>query len=308
MASKKKLPAHGPSDHLGEHAPLVPELDAITKLELFLEKHWRMVVALLAALVTLIVIYFYLKQKKETTMTEANNAFTAAVTRTDFEEVVKAHPGTIAAGSALYEIANRQLAEADLEAAQASLQKFVSDYPDHKLRENALLSLGGISEKQGDLDQANGYFQQVVDAGNKSSLAPLATICQTEILVAKGELEKAKEIYESFGVNHVGSPFVEKAIERLAAVEAKIERKAAPEAPVEPAPEEPAAPEPSTAPVDPSGGGAAAPVPAEPGEVAPEDATEPAPEPADETATDSPEPSAEPATDQSAEETTDGAE
>ncbi len=54
------------------------------------------------------------------------------------------------------------------------------------------------------------------------------------------------EIYESFAVNNVGSPFIGKAEERMAAVEAKIKRQAAPEAPVEPAPEEPETPAPST--------------------------------------------------------------
>ncbi len=148
----------------------MPPLDAITKLELFLEKHWRTVVAVLVATVAAVVIFFYLKYKREDAMTQANNAFTAAVTRSDFEGVVKAHPGTIAAGSALYEIADRQLAAAELEGAQASLEKFISDYPDHKLRENALLGLGGISEKQGELDKASDYFQQVVDMGDKTSL------------------------------------------------------------------------------------------------------------------------------------------
>ena len=146
MSSKNKLPADGPSHHVGEHEPLVPPLDAITKLELFLEKHWRMVVAVLVVTVAAVVIFFYLKYKREDAMTQANNAFTAAVTRSDFEGVVTAHPGTIAAGSALYEIADRQLAAAELEGAQASLEKFISDYPDHKLRENALSGEGPTGE------------------------------------------------------------------------------------------------------------------------------------------------------------------
>ncbi|MGI9240011.1 MAG: tetratricopeptide repeat protein, partial [Verrucomicrobiales bacterium] len=263
MASKNQLPADGPPQHGGEPEPFVPPVDAITKLELFLEKHWRMVVTVLAVVVTAVIIFFYLKYKREDAMTQSNNAFTAAATRADFEGVVEDHPGTVAAGSALYEIADSQIAEAELDGGQATLEKFVSDYPDHKLRENALLALGGISEKQGDLDKAHDYFQQVIDAGDKTSLVPLATICQTEILVAKGELEKALEIYESFAVNNVGSPFIAKAEERLAAVEAKIDRKAAPVAPVEPAPEEPASADPApatgTSPTPAIGAGSAAP-------------------------------------------------
>ena len=248
MASKKKIPADGPSDSGGDSTPppATPPVDLITKLELFFERHWRPVVGALVILVTIVVVYFWIKYKKEDTMTASNQAFTSAVTRSDFEQVVKDHPGTVAAGSALYAIADRQLAEpgeTGLKGAQATLEKFLADFPDHNLRENALMGLGGIAERLGDMDKANGYFQQVIDAGDKTSLGPLAAIYQTELLVAKGELEKAKEAYEAFGVNYVGSPFVDKAAERLEALERRIARKAAPTAPAEPEPVKEPAPE-----------------------------------------------------------------
>ena len=238
MASKKKVPATTPADSGGgTPAPAELPVDAITKLEVFLEKNWKIVVTILAIVVLAVIVYFYMKYKREDTVTKANNVFMAAETRADLEAVIKKHPGTAAAGSALYSIADRQMAAQELDGAASSLKKFIADYPDHGLYYNALLGLGGILEKQGKLDEANGYFQQVVDAGDESPLAPLAAIRQTEILVAKGELEKAQEAYEAFGVNYSGSAFIPKATERLEAVKERIALKAAPEAPVEPVPE-----------------------------------------------------------------------
>ena len=272
MASNKELPAAGHPEHGGEHAPAELPVDAITKLEMFLERRWRTVVSLLALFVAIVVVYFYMKYKNENAVTEANNAFMAAETRADLEGVLKTHAGTAAAGSALYSIADRQLAVQKFDEARASLEQFVSDYPDHGLHFNALVGRAGIAEKQGKLDEAQAHFQKVIDAGDQSALAPLAAIGQAELFVSRGELEKAKQLYESFGVNYSGSPFVPKATQRLEAVEKRIALKAAPEAPVEPAPE------PAPAPEKPAEAGAVTePTPAEPAPAEPESApTEPA--------------------------------
>ena len=246
MASKKKVPAGGPSDSgAGDPkpdappAPVAPPIDALTRLELYLEKNWRKVVIVLVVFVLAVVAYFYMKYKREDAMTQANHAFTSATTRTDLEKVADDHPGSVAAGSALFSIADRQMAASEYEAAVATLKKFTADFPDHPLYYRALLGLGSAAEKQGKSDEAAGYFQQVIGAGDKSELVPLATICKIELMVAKGELDKAKEEYEAFGVNFTGSPFVEKAIDRLKAVEMRIKLANAPEAPEEPADPEP---------------------------------------------------------------------
>ena len=310
MASKKKVPADGPDQQdSSTPPPAQPPVDLITKLELYLEKNWRKVVILLSVVVAGVIVYFYTKYKKEDEMTVSNNAFTSATTRSDFEAVMKDHPGTAAAGSALFEIADRQLAASETAAAKATLEKFIADFPKHPLYYNALLGLGSICEQLGETDKADGYFAQVVEAGDKSPLAPLATIHRAELLVGKGELTKAKEIYDTFGPDYKGDPFVQKASERLAALEVRIKREAAPEAPVEPEPEP--EPKPEIKPIPPTPGGANKPVdpaPAGTTDPAPEGTTDPAPEgttdPAPEGATD---PAPEGTTDPAPEGTTDPA-
>ena len=263
MATKKKIPADGPEQlatagHGGDTPEVAhPPVDFITKLEIFLEKNWKLVVTALVLFVIAVVIYFYQKYKTEDEMTTSNNAVTAADTRSDLESVYKKFPGTVAAGTALFEIADRQIKSDEPKAAVGTLQKFIADFPDHPLRQNALLGLGSIEQNNGDYAKAQEYFKQVLDGGGE--LAPFADMFRAETLISEGKLDEAKEIYDNFGPTYTGSPLVDKAADRMEALEKRIARRDAPVPPVEPAPEpkpEEAAPKPT--PGAPNADGAAA--------------------------------------------------
>jgi predicted negative regulator of RcsB-dependent stress response len=198
----------------------IPKPD--TAIELLLQQHGKKLFALLLIGVVVGCGWFIMNSLNKEKMAESGAAFTAANTINELNSVVDKYAGSAAAGNALLMMADRHQSNGDNEDARAALLKFTKDYAKHPLIDQGLLSLGILSAKSGNADEANKYFAQIVDKGTTSELAPLAMMRQAEILLGKGELTAARDLYDNIPKKFIGTPFFPVIEERIKAIERRI--------------------------------------------------------------------------------------
>ena len=142
----------------------------------------------------------------------STRAFAEAKTAADFEKVIAEHEGTIAAANAHLRLAELQRQEGKLDAATATLKRFVEQHPQHPMISGAWLSLGGNQEAQGKADEALVTYQKVVTTYPLSYAAPVALLAQARLQKAKGQNELAKRTYEQIITQFQNSDFAQQAL------------------------------------------------------------------------------------------------
>lgn len=253
------------------------------KLDQFLERHHKSLIALAAILVLAAAAYIIHREMKKGSEHEAGAALTQADDMAAYQKIIKDHPGTAAAGSADLLLADKQWADGQQDTAIETLKKFLAGSPDHAAASTARASLGSKLSSQGKNDEAVKVFEELASSGeNGGFLAPYALLSLGDIARTAGDTAKAEEYYLRAQNEYASSTFANTAISRLALLKAKPPVEIdPPPAPAEPAPSEdptnliPAPSIPGLLPTPETPVEPAAPAPA-PAETAPEPAPAPA--------------------------------
>lgn len=158
------------------------------------------------------------KSRANTAGEELGNAESLA----EFQEVVKKHAGTPAAGSAAILIAEKQWEAGEQDVAIETLRKFVAEAPEHPAIPSAKASLATRLMQQGKTDEAATIFKEL--AGNPAAkfIAPYALVSLGDLDKAAGRLEDAKASYKRVAEEFKGSPFASLADQHLQLVTFKM--------------------------------------------------------------------------------------
>ena len=119
-----------------------------------------------------------------------------AKTQHDYEEVIAHYPGTPAGASAYLLLAEQQRSEKKFAEANATLQKFIENNPDHDFVATARLAMAANLESMGKDDEALSIYQQVASKYANTYNGPLALIAQVPLLKAKNRIEDARRVCE----------------------------------------------------------------------------------------------------------------
>jgi len=205
-------------------------------LEEFLEDHGKKTAFIILAAVLVFGLFYFFKSKAEAARVKAAEAFVSAATIDDLKAVADKYAGTVSGGNALLMLADRQLDQLDKpKEAKATLEKFVANHSSDPLYQNGVFALGCVEQRLGNTDAALGHFQKVAEAGAVPSAA--ATLRAGDLLLEKGEFEKAKSTYEGLAPKFPSSPFIAASGERIAIADRKIVLRDNPAPPPEPEPE-----------------------------------------------------------------------
>jgi predicted negative regulator of RcsB-dependent stress response len=207
--------------------------------ERFLEKHFKKLligVGVVAVAVAAVLVH---RQRSEEQRVREGQAFAAAVSVEDYRKVIANYPGTAAAGSAQFMLA--QLAEKNSPAeAIGELERFLADYPDHPLRDHAAFRAAVLMIAKGDTEGGIGKLDSFLRNYSDSEVSPVARIRKGDALAALGRTDEARKVYEDLiaDVSFAGSPFFQLAENRLAQVKLKppVEVEFVPEPEPKPAP------------------------------------------------------------------------
>lgn len=166
-----------------------------SKLDQFLDNHQTKLViaAIMIALgVVAYVIYDGLAQAEAN---EAGAALLVAQKPADYEELIKAWPESKAAASAQLLLAQTQWPDSQPDSI-ASLEAFISKYPQHPSIGSAKTSLGLRLHDQGKTQEATEILTEVAENTAYTYIAPMACIALGDIAKAAGEKTDATQWYE----------------------------------------------------------------------------------------------------------------
>lgn len=203
-----------------------------SKLDQFLDNHQTKLViaAILIALgVVAYVIYDGLSQAEAN---QAGAAFLVAQEPADYQEVIKTWPETNAAASAQLLLAQAQWPDSQPDSI-ASLETFISKYPQHPSVGTAKASLGLRLLDQGKTQEATEILTEVAETSAYAYIAPMACIALGDVAKAAGEKATATQWYEKAqqGVDGQGNAFQGLAAARLLLVNAQPPKKIKPALP-----------------------------------------------------------------------------
>jgi predicted negative regulator of RcsB-dependent stress response len=138
--------------------------------------------------------YFGIKAYRDHKHASAAVDFTRAQTAADLKDVATKHAGQVPGGNAL--ITAAQLLQGDRPGeAVDTLKKFLSEYPEHPLRELADFRLGDYLLLSGDKAGAEKELDRV---GKSSSVyAPMALMRMGDLRWEEGKTDEAKAFYDT---------------------------------------------------------------------------------------------------------------
>ena len=114
----------------------------------------------------------------------------------DYQDVIARYPGTPAGASAYLLLAERQRNEKQFAEANATLQAFVDQNPEHDFVPTARLAMAANLESMGKNDEALSIYQEVAARYANTYNAPLALISEVPLLKAKNRIEDARRVCE----------------------------------------------------------------------------------------------------------------
>ena len=224
-------------------APIAEIDHGPSKLDQFLDNHQKKLVigAILIALG--VIAYVIYDGLAEATDQEAGSALLDAEKISEYQDVVKKWPDSNAAASALPLMAELQWADSQPDSI-ASLNEFISKYPEHPSIATAKVSLGLRLLEQGKTDEASEILTEIAESDKHSYISPLACIALGDIAKAASKPDDAKQWYEKAqeDPSEQGNTFQDLAAARLILVNAKPPVKIKPALPEPPKPGTPATP------------------------------------------------------------------
>ncbi|MCB1242362.1 MAG: tetratricopeptide repeat protein [Verrucomicrobiae bacterium] len=177
-----------------------------------------------------------------------------------YEEVIKNHAGSLAAGNALLSKAELLMTTGKTEDARATLLTFVDGYKNHPRLPQGYDALGMLAFAAEDHDKAADFFQKAIKSDPTSEVVPLVEIHHADLLAAKaaslskaGKPEEAAVAeadaiarYDSVMKRFAGGAYADMVVERIATAKQREVPRVAPPSPPK---EEPASVAPGTGPV-----------------------------------------------------------
>jgi predicted negative regulator of RcsB-dependent stress response len=141
--------------------------------------------------------------------------FTRAGSVEDLKKVAKEHPGETAAGDAMILAADKLFTDNKGSDAIALLKDFLSQYPEHPLKDLASWRLAEYLAAGGDIAAATPAYETV--SQSNSPFSGLAMLRLGDIKWGAGENEKAREYYDKILRNPAmtGNPARTEAQERI---------------------------------------------------------------------------------------------
>ncbi len=234
MAEKSSSPASSTP------APIA-EIDlGPSKLDLFLDKHQKKLIAAAVLIALGVVVYVIYDGIAEATAQESGSALLESEKVSEYQDVIKQWPDSKAAASALLLMADLQWADSQPDSI-ATLENFIEKHPEHPALATAKTSLGLRLLEQGKTDQATAILSDVADSDTATYIAPLACIALGDIAKEAGKPQQAKTWYEKAQLdpNQEGNAFKDIAATRLTLVNSKPPTKIKPAPPAAPTDAEP---------------------------------------------------------------------
>jgi predicted negative regulator of RcsB-dependent stress response len=200
-------------------SPLGEISQAPPALEVFLDKHQSKLIVVAVILALAAVAYVIIDGVRKSGEETAGAILSEASDAGDLQSLVKNHEGTAAAESAKLLLAEKQWKDGQQDDAISTLKGFLEKENTHPSLPTAKASLATKYLAQGKVDEASAIFQALADEA--TFLAPYALISLGDIKAKSGDIDAATKSYEAIKTDFAESPFASDAAKRLLLMKAK---------------------------------------------------------------------------------------
>lgn len=203
------------SDPSTHPVPIGEIVQGPSAFEQFLDKNQKLIaVSAVAAALAIggVMVYRTIQQDHAA---EAGAALSAAKDIAALEKVKTDYADTPSAVSAAMGIADKLWSNGQQDEAIATLKDIMAKFPQHPAAVVAQNTLGYRLMAQGKSGDATLAFQAVVDRESERYLAPSAMIALGDLAKKEGNLEKASELYKKVSAEFKDSPFANMAADRI---------------------------------------------------------------------------------------------
>jgi len=192
-----------------------PSRDVALETRVFWERFKKEIaVALLIVLLGVIAFTGY-RFYADRRAAAASALLAIAKTAQEYQQVILQYGNTPAAADAYLLLAEAQRSEKKFAEANATLETFISKYPQHELVSTARMAMAANLESLGKTDEALAMYQQIASAYPNSFTAPMALLSQVYILKAKNRNDDARRICETVLTQYRTSFWAGEAMQQL---------------------------------------------------------------------------------------------
>jgi TolA-binding protein len=171
--------------------------DPAFDIKLFWERYKMVLIAVAALIVLAGLSYAGFELYKARRAANAAALLANASTAEQFQEVIQRYPGTEPAATAYLLLAQEQRAKKNYEQANATLRKFIAEFPKHSMITTAWMGLAANLQSLGKDDEALSTYQRLVSDYPQSFNAPLALLAEVPLLKARNRIDEARKALET---------------------------------------------------------------------------------------------------------------
>lgn len=203
------------SDQSNNPIPLGEIVQGPSAFEQFLDRNQKMMAFSAIAVALGVGGFMVYKTIAKDHALSAGAAYSSAQDIADLEKVKQEYADTAASATASLAIAEKQWGNKQEDEAISTLRQLIQDFPKHPAAAIAQQTLGNRLLAQGKTGDAELAFQAVIDNPQSAYLAPAALVALGDIAKKAGDLTKAEELYKRVDKDYQGSALASLASDRI---------------------------------------------------------------------------------------------
>ena len=187
-----------------------------------LNKNRRRIFAVIIATAVAVCVILVSGQMQKQKHLEAASAYTAAVEKNEiaaFDAVLLNFPASIPAGNALLSKAELLLDQGKRQDALSTIEKFVSEFPEHPRHAQGLFGMANLYHVSGDNAKAKVYYEETIEAQPDGELTPFSKIRLGDLALEAGDAAEADQLYQKSYTDHPENPFYSVAEQKISLLE-----------------------------------------------------------------------------------------
>jgi len=205
-----------------------PSRDVALETRVFWERFKKQITAALIVILLGVIAFTGYRFYSDRRAAAASALLASAKTAQEYQQLIERFPNTPAAADGYLLLAEAQRRDKRFAEANATLQTFITKYPQHELVSTARMATAANLESMGKTDEALAMYQQIASAYPNSFTAPVALLSQVYILKAKNRNDDARRICETVLTQYRTSFWAGEAMQQL-----RLLKPSSPPAPVQ---------------------------------------------------------------------------
>src|SRR5213593_2164336 len=192
-----------------------PSRDVALETRVFWERFKSQIVATLVVLMVAAAGFVAYRVYVDRQSAAASALLARSKSAEDYQQVIARYPKTPAGADAYLLLAEAQRKEGKFADANATLQVFITQNPNHEFVSTARMAMAANLESMGKSDEALSIYEQIASTYPNSFNAPLALLSQVYILKTKNRMDDARRICETILTQHRASFWAGEAMQEL---------------------------------------------------------------------------------------------